>query len=145
MRSKDYLERCENDFFCKRDFTACVPRGYRAQSCIDSSRSSCEADDLHHHSIHPGARLVRYVSSGHQSIAQHTCEKDQCPQALCLELDIHVRLSCLYRMTKWNRKSTRFIPFFVEFFSDLNIKNLERQLPIKELILLTIFLFNLLI
>ncbi|WP_195258999.1 hypothetical protein [Bacillus paralicheniformis] len=30
-----------------------------AQSCIDSSRSSCEADDLHHHSIHPGTHLIR--------------------------------------------------------------------------------------
>ncbi|MCY8008890.1 hypothetical protein MOF38_16665 [Bacillus haynesii] len=43
-----------------------------AQSCIDSSSSSCEADDLHHHSIHPSSHLIRercVSHSGHKKAA----------------------------------------------------------------------------
>lgn len=53
------MESRLKDFPCNRDLTACVPRDYRAQYCIDSSRSSCEANGLHCHSIHPSAHLIR--------------------------------------------------------------------------------------
>ncbi len=72
------MESRFKDFPCKRDLTACVPRDYRAQYCIDSSRSSCEANDLHSHSIHPSAHLIKercvswfgHKKNGHQSAVQ---------------------------------------------------------------------------
>ncbi len=81
------MESRFKDFPCKRDLTACVPRDYRAQYCIDSSRSSCEANDLHSHSIHPSAHLIkeRCVSwFGHKKTATNqlykfTRTKDQRP------------------------------------------------------------------
>ncbi|WP_236689798.1 hypothetical protein, partial [Bacillus sp. TH008] len=41
-------------------------------------------------------------------------------------LNIYVRFSCLYRMTKWNRKSPPFYPPFCRIFLGLEQKNLER-------------------
>ena len=121
-------EGMKNDCLCNRYLTACIPRDYRAQYCIDSSCSSCEADDLHHYSIHPGKRLIRemcvYLLALKKTAANqlHNINMQLISgrQVTPSWTQVYVRFSCLYRMTKWNRKKSPFL-------SDLSIKKALNQ------------------